>query len=280
MTVPVRIKRFPLALSEVVRSPAKARSSQAAPARKVAAAAAPSRSHAATTATRASLTRTAAARVKPLLQTGLTSARVRARMVERLRAAGLSDARVIDAMAGVERHRFVDEGLAAQAYEEAALPIGHHQTISKPSTVARMIALVLPLGRPARVLEIGTGCGYQAAVLAHLAHEVYSIERVRALHERAKDNLRPLRLANVRLQYGDGSLGLPSIAPFEAIIIAAAGLSVPLALTEQLAIGGRLVAPIGGDTQELVLIERISATQWRESTHDPVYFVPLKSGVT
>jgi protein-L-isoaspartate(D-aspartate) O-methyltransferase len=212
----------------------------------------------------------------------LTSERVRERMVERLRANGITDARVLNAMSVVPRHMFVDPGLAAQAYEDAALPIGHHQTISKPSVVARMIELVAAGRTLTKVLEIGTGCGYQAAVLSQVATDVYSIERVRPLSERAKLNLRPLRVPNIRLHYGDGRLGLPAAAPFDAIVIACAGLDVPQALLDQLAIGGRLVAPVGSQSaqsQVLTLVERVSATQWRESQLDRVFFVPLKSGV-
>ncbi len=189
----------------------------------------------------------------------LTSERVRERMVERLRANGVTDQRVLNAMSVVPRHMFVDPGLAAQAYEDAALPIGHHQTISKPSVVARMIELAAAGRTLNNVLEIGTGCGYQAAVLSQVARDVYSIERIKPLSERAKTNLRPLRIPNIRLHYGDGRLGLPSAAPFDAIVIAAAGLDVPQALLEQLAIGGRLVAPVGsqdGQNQVLTLVER------------------------
>jgi protein-L-isoaspartate(D-aspartate) O-methyltransferase len=212
----------------------------------------------------------------------LTSERVRERMVERLRANGVTDQRVLNAMLAVPRHMFVDPGLAAQAYEDAALPIGHHQTISKPSVVARMIELAAAGRALSNVLEIGTGCGYQAAVLSQVAREVYSIERIKPLSERAKTNLRPLRIPNIRLHYGDGRLGLPSAAPFDAIVIAAAGLDVPQALLEQLAIGGRLVAPVGsqdGQNQVLTLVERLGPAQWRESRLDRVFFVPLKSGV-
>ncbi|MDR5870797.1 protein-L-isoaspartate(D-aspartate) O-methyltransferase [Caballeronia sp. LZ062] len=212
----------------------------------------------------------------------LTSERVRERMVERLRANGITDPRVLNAMSVVPRHMFVDPGLAAQAYEDAALPIGHHQTISKPSVVARMIELVASGRTLDKVLEIGTGCGYQAAVLSQVATEVYSIERVRPLSERAKLNLRPLRVPNIRLHYGDGRLGLPAAAPFDAIVIACAGLDVPQALLDQLAVGGRLVAPVGSQaaqSQVLTLVTRVSATQWRESQLDRVFFVPLKSGV-
>jgi protein-L-isoaspartate(D-aspartate) O-methyltransferase len=213
----------------------------------------------------------------------LTSERVRERMVERLRANGITDQRVVHAMSVVPRHMFVDPGLATQAYEDAALPIGHHQTISKPSVVARMIELAAAGRTLTNVLEIGTGCGYQAAVLSQVARDVYSIERIKPLYERAKTNLRPLRIPNIRLHYGDGRIGLPAAAPFDAIVIAAAGLDVPQALLEQLAIGGRLVAPVGtqdGQTQQvLTLVERTGPAQWRESRLDRVFFVPLKSGV-
>jgi protein-L-isoaspartate(D-aspartate) O-methyltransferase len=226
--------------------------------------------------------RTAAPNVALNGALALTSERVRERMVERLRANGVTDQRVLNAMSVVPRHMFVDPGLAAQAYEDAALPIGHHQTISKPSVVARMIELAAAGRALSNVLEIGTGCGYQAAVLSQVAREVYSIERIKPLSERAKTNLRPLRIPNIRLHYGDGRLGLPSAAPFDAIVIAAAGLDVPQALLEQLAIGGRLVAPVGsqdGQNQVLTLVERLGPAQWRESRLDRVFFVPLKSGV-
>lgn len=213
-------------------------------------------------------------------QLTLTSARVRERMVERVQASGVSHPGVLAAMRDIPRHLFVDAALAPQAYEEAALPIGHHQTISKPAVVARMIEIAMN-GRPSlsRVLEVGTGCGYQAAVLSRVADEVFSIERIKPLHERAKRNLRPLRAPNIRLHYGDGRVGLASGAPFDAIVVAAAGLDVPPALTAQLAIGGRLIAPVGGDSQVLTLVERIAANQWRETVLDRVFFVPLKSGV-
>jgi protein-L-isoaspartate(D-aspartate) O-methyltransferase len=209
----------------------------------------------------------------------LTSERVRERMVERVRASGVSDPRVLAAMAAVPRHLFVDPGFATQAYEEAALPIGHHQTISKPSVVARMIELAANGRVLDNVLEIGTGCGYQAAVLSGVARDVYSIERIRPLYERAKQNLRPLRIPNIRLHYGDGRLGMPKVAPFDAIVIAAAGLDVPQALLEQLQIGGRLIAPVGAQSQVLTLVERVAENQWHESQLDRVFFVPLKSGV-
>jgi protein-L-isoaspartate(D-aspartate) O-methyltransferase len=185
-------------------------------------------------------------------------------------------------MGRVERHRFVDSALVTQAYEDTALPIGLGQTISKPSVVARMLDLLMQ-GRTqalGRVLEIGTGCGYQAAVLAQLATEVYSIERLRGLHEKARENLRPLRLPNLHLLLGDGMLGYPKGAPYAAIIAAAGGQAVPAAWTEQLAVGGRLVAPVltASGSQALVVIDR-SPEGLRQSVLESVHFVPLKSGV-
>ncbi|MFS8929859.1 protein-L-isoaspartate(D-aspartate) O-methyltransferase [Cupriavidus taiwanensis] len=223
---------------------------------------------------------------------GMASARARVALAARLRAAGIRDERVLSAIATVPRHLFVEPGLASQAYEDAALPIGHQQTISKPSVVARMIELLREgLGAEApleRVLEIGTGCGYQAAVLAQVAREVFSIERIRPLHEQAKANLRPLRVPNLRLHYGDGMLGLPQAAPFSSIILAAAGMEVPEALLEQLAIGGRLIAPVAvmppagvpGQTvtQQLLLIERRNRHRFHRTALEAVFFVPLKSG--
>ncbi|WP_423196854.1 MULTISPECIES: protein-L-isoaspartate(D-aspartate) O-methyltransferase [unclassified Cupriavidus] len=220
---------------------------------------------------------------------GMASDRARAALAARLRASGIRDARVLQAIGTIPRHLFVEPGLASQAYEDAALPIGHQQTISKPSVVARMIELLreglAPAQPLARVLEIGTGCGYQAAVLSLAADEVFSIERIRPLHEQAKANLRPLRLPNVRLHYGDGMLGLPQAAPFSSIILAAAGMEVPEALLEQLAIGGRLIAPVavpagtgGGAAQQLLLIERQGRHRFQRTALEAVFFVPLKSG--
>ena len=213
---------------------------------------------------------------------GLDSSAIRSRLVQRLQAQGLQSALVSQAMNAVERQRFVDSALANQAYEDTALPIGLGQTISSPSVVARMIELLCAgvESRLGRVLEIGTGCGYQAAVLSHCANEVYSIERLRALHDKARDNLRPLRLANVHLLFGDGMLGYAKGAPYQSIIAAAVGEAIPQAWLDQLAQGGRLVAPLvrPGQGQALVLIEK-SADGLRQSTLDPVVFVPLKSGV-
>ncbi len=212
------------------------------------------------------------------------SLRVRQRMVRRLSDGGIRSAAVLAAMSDVERHCFVDSALANQSYEDTSLPIGLGQTISKPSVVARMLELLLDShiareGKLGRVLEIGTGCGYQAAVLARLASEVYSIERLRGLHERARVNLRPLRLANVHLLFGDGMLGFPSGAPYACILAAAGGAAVPPAWCDQLAVGGRLVAPVAdrNGTQSLMVIDR-HAHGWKESSLEVVHFVPLKSG--
>jgi protein-L-isoaspartate(D-aspartate) O-methyltransferase len=196
--------------------------------------------------------------------------------------AGVKHTKTLDAIATVPRHAFMDAGLHPQAYEDSALPIGHQQTISKPSVVARMIELLHKSKQPLnKVLEIGTGCGYQAAVLSLLADEVYSIERIRPLHDLARDNLRPFRIKNLRLIYGDGILGLPQAAPFDSIILAAAGLGVPDALLDQLAIGGRLVAPVARNEkeQQLLLIERVSSHRYQRTALDDVFFVPLQSGV-
>jgi len=214
---------------------------------------------------------------------GLDSQTVRSRMVEKLAKQGVQDAAVLAAMGQVERHRFVDTALANQAYEDTSLPIGLGQTISKPNVVARMLELLRqgkgPGERLGRVLEIGTGCGYQAAVLSHLAKEVYSIERLRGLHEKARDNLRHFRLANVHLLFGDGMDGFAKGAPYAAIIAAAGGDAIPPAWTAQLAVGGRLVAPMQTATgqQALVVIDK-TAEGLRQTVLEAVHFVPLKSG--
>ena len=220
---------------------------------------------------------------------GLDSSAVRARMVHKLAAQGVTDPQVLTAMGLVERHRFVDSALVNQAYEDTSLPIGLGQTISKPNVVARMLELLLEgleerrgaSGKLGRVLEIGTGCGYQAAVLAHLATEVYSIERLRGLHDKARENLRLLRVPNLHLLYGDGMLGYAKGAPYAAIIAAAGGEAIPPAWIEQLAVGGRLVAPLQapGGAQALVVVDK-TAQGIRKSLLEAVYFVPLKSGTS
>ena len=210
---------------------------------------------------------------------GMTSARTRERLVQRLVEQGIRDASVLDRIRNVPRHLFVDEALASRAYEDTALPIGFSQTISQPYVVARMIELLLEDRQPGKALEIGTGCGYQAAVLAGIFPEVYSIERIRALLERARRNLLALRLANLRLAHGDGYAGLGEAAPFHSIIIAAAAPRVPEALLQQLSPGGRMILPVtaGKDRQRLMLIER-NGRAYIETELDPVRFVPMKVG--
>ncbi|BAL25815.1 protein-L-isoaspartate(D-aspartate) O-methyltransferase [Azoarcus sp. KH32C] len=203
--------------------------------------------------------------------------RARARMVERLRAQGVRDEKVLAAMMQVPRHAFVEEGLAYSAYDDTALPIGYQQTISQPLVVARMIELLRAGRELGKTLEVGAGCGYQAAVLSFVATEVYSVERIRPLLDIARENLRPLRLPNVRLKCVDGSLGLPEAAPYDTIIVAAAAASIPGSLKEQLAPGGRLIIPLGAGEQRLVLIER-QGNVFRETRLDAVRFVPLLAG--
>ncbi|MEO8022526.1 protein-L-isoaspartate(D-aspartate) O-methyltransferase [Polaromonas sp.] len=214
---------------------------------------------------------------------GLDSRAVRARMVHKLAAQGISDAQVLAAMGHVERHRFVDTALINQAYEDTSLPIGLGQTISKPNVVARMLELLRQgaAGKLGRVLEIGTGCGYQAAVLGQLATEVYSIERLRGLHDKARENLRAFRLANVHLLFGDGMAGYAKGAPYAAIIAAAGGEAIPLAWVEQLAVGGRLVAPMhmAGGAQALVVLDK-TPQGVTQTVLEAVHFVPLKSGTS
>ena len=200
-------------------------------------------------------------------------------MLKRLREQGITNEAVLAAMARIPRERFIDEALWSRAYEDNALPIGFEQTISQPYVVAKMIASILPAsGKLGKVLEVGTGCGYQAAVLSQLAGEVYSIERIRGLYDKARNNLRPLRLPNVRLAYGDGYQGLPDAAPFDAIIVAAAAPALPPALVQQLKRGGKLIIPLGTSTQQLKLLEKRVAGVI-ESQLDMVRFVPMLNGL-
>ena len=214
---------------------------------------------------------------------GLDSSAVRVNMVKKLERQGIQDARVLAALNATHRHHFVDTALANQAYEDTSLPIGWGQTISKPNVVARMIELLFqgkeaPLGR---VLEIGTGCGYQAAVLSHLAQEVYSIERLRGLYEKAQNNVRQFRFKNVHLLFGDGMLGFAKGAPYTGIIAAAGGDAIPQAWIDQLAVGGRIVAPVANSAngeQSLVVIDK-TTLGIKRSVLELVQFVPLKSGL-
>ena len=210
---------------------------------------------------------------------GMTSQRTRNRMIERLRQQGIRNEFVLSAMAAVPRHIFVEEAFAHRAYEDMALPLGLGQTISQPYIVARMIELLLA-GRKGlgKTLEVGAGCGYQASVLAELTTEVYAIERIKPLIEKAKQNLRTIQQLKVRLKYADGHEGLPEAAPFDTIILAAATSHVPQSLLQQLALGGRMLMPLGSAEQHLLLIER-TATAYIESRLDAVRFVPLLPGI-
>ncbi len=209
---------------------------------------------------------------------GMTSQRTRARMVERLRDLGITDARVLHAMGSVPRHIFLEPALAHRAYEDTALPLGFGQTISQPFVVARMIELLIAGRELGKTLEIGAGCGYQAAILGMLSKQVFAVERIAPLLARARDNLRQTKLSHVRLKHADGNLGLPEAAPFDTIILAAAAAAVPRSLLAQLAPGGRLVMPLGGAEQVISLIER-SEKGFVESRFDAVRFVPLLPGV-
>ncbi len=217
---------------------------------------------------------------------GLSPDRARVRMIEALRSGGVRDPDVLAALGAVPRHLFVEAGLASRAYDDTSLPIGHEQTISKPSTVARMLEiacahLAVVRRRQARALEVGTGCGYQAAVMAQVFAEVVTIERLKPLHEQARSNLRPMRLSNVRLAFGDGRLGVPQSAPYDVVLVAAAGEAIADELLLQMAVGGRLVAPVTGPKgggQSLHLVERVGQNDWHLTVLDAVRFVPLKSG--
>ncbi|HEY8100931.1 MAG TPA: protein-L-isoaspartate(D-aspartate) O-methyltransferase [Burkholderiaceae bacterium] len=279
-------KRFPLPLSSVVEKSSKtAHSSSSTKTATTQTATMNAAKNATKNATRSSpqsdVTSKPAAQAVTTSSMSMVSPAVRKAMVERISKQGVKDAKVLAAMEAVQRHLFMEPGLASQAYIDASLPIGYHQTISQPYIVARMIEVMRNNrngGILNRVLEIGTGCGYQAAVLSLVAKDVYSIERIKPLHELAKTNLRPMRIANIRLHYGDGMLGLPQVAPFDGIILAAAGLEVPQALLEQLTIGGRLVAPVGSRHQVMQLIERVSQFEWTSTTLEDCHFVPLRAG--
>lgn len=208
---------------------------------------------------------------------GMTSPRTRLRMIDRLREQGIKDEAVLAAMFAVPRHLFVDEALASRAYDDVSLPINFNQTISQPYIVARMVEILRNGQQLGRVLEIGTGCGYQAAVLAQVVAEVYSMERIAPLYERSKKQLRDLKLRNVTVRYADGCAGLPEAAPFDGIIMAAAAPTLLPALREQLKVGGRMVLPVGMQEQFLYLIER-DANGFRETRLEPVKFVPLLMG--
>lgn len=209
----------------------------------------------------------------------MTSARTRERLINRLREKGIQDTRVLEAIRNTPRHLFIEEALAHQAYDDTALPIGHGQTISQPWVVARMTELLIEKRVPQKVLEIGTGCGYQAAVLAALCPEVYSVERIRPLLEQARARLIELGLARVQLKHADGGLGWNSQAPFDAILAACGRPDIPQELLSQLADGGRLVMPVGElDQQWLTVVDR-DGDQYHQQRLEAVRFVPFQRGV-
>jgi protein-L-isoaspartate(D-aspartate) O-methyltransferase len=210
---------------------------------------------------------------------GMTSQRTRDRMVSRLREQGIKDEVVLGAMNAIPRHIFVDEALSIRAYEDVSLPIGYGQTISQPYIVARMTE-ILRSGNPlGRVLEIGTGCGYQTAVLSRMAQEIYSVERISPLLMKARGNLRELRTRNVKVKHADGHYGLPDLAPFDGIMVTAGATHIPNELLQQLAVGGRMVIPVGTQEQTLVLVERLPE-EFRQTKLEAVKFVPLLGGTS
>lgn len=210
---------------------------------------------------------------------GMTSLRTRERMLSRLREQGIKDEVVLHAMGEIPRHIFVDEALSTRAYEDVALPIGFAQTISQPYIVARMTEILRNGNQLGKVLEIGTGCGYQTAILSRVAKEVLSLERIRPLVMKARGHLRTLKCTNVKLDHADGSNGLNEFAPFDGIIVTAAASHIPQDLLLQLAIGGRMVIPIGTSEQILYLIER-TQSEYKQTKLEPVKFVPLLGGVS
>jgi protein-L-isoaspartate(D-aspartate) O-methyltransferase len=209
---------------------------------------------------------------------GMTSRRTRERMAKRLLEQGIRNNKVLDVMSRTPRHIFVDEALSSRAYEDTALPIGFNQTISQPYTVAKMTELLLEFGRPGKVLEIGTGCGYQTAILAQLVNHVYTVERILPLHKKAKDHLWSLRLKNISYLHSDGGWGWPEHAPYDGILVAAAPSEIPEMLLEQMAVGGVMIIPIGrGGRQEL---QRVFRTEngYEIEELEPVTFVPFLPG--
>lgn len=210
---------------------------------------------------------------------GMTSERTRERLVSRLQQKGIRSQRVLDQIRNTPRHLFMDEALATRAYEDTALPIGLGQTISQPYIVARMTEALLQDDELESVLEVGTGCGYQTAILAPLVRRVYTVERLAALQEQAKVHFRLLKLRNIRSKHSDGNLGMPEFAPYDGIIVTAAPEGIPRALVEQLKIGGRMILPIGADNGQVLVKVTRTATGYDRELMEPVLFVPLLKGV-
>ncbi len=210
---------------------------------------------------------------------GMTSQRTRERMLARLREQGIKDEVTLTAIGSIARHIFVDEALSSRAYEDVSLPIGFGQTISQPYIVARMTEILRAGKALGKVLEIGTGCGYQTAVLSKIAKEVYSLERISPLLMKARGHLRELRMSNIKLKHADGIMGLPDLAPFDGIMVTAAASHIPDDLLQQLAVGGRLVIPVGTEEQILYLIER-TPDDYLKTKLEAVKFVPLLGGTS
>lgn len=216
----------------------------------------------------------------PINGIGMTSQRTRDRMLNRLREQGIKDEITLAAMGEIPRHIFIDEALSTRAYEDVSLPIGFGQTISQPYTVAKMTEILRAGSHLKKVLEIGTGCGYQTAVLSKVANEVYSVERISPLLMKARNHLRELRMRNIKLKHADGTMGLPELAPFDGIIVTAAASHVPEDLLTQLEVGGRMVIPVGTEEQTLYLIERKDIHDYKQTKLEAVRFVPLLGGTS
>ncbi|MGD9163323.1 MAG: protein-L-isoaspartate(D-aspartate) O-methyltransferase [Chromatiales bacterium] len=209
---------------------------------------------------------------------GMTSRRTRERLIQRLREKGIRDIAVLEAMRNTPRHIFVDEALASRAYEDTALPIGHGQTISQPYTVARMTEALMQDAAPETVLEIGTGSGFQCAILAQLVRRVYSVERIEALQAQARQRLQELGLRNVRLKHSDGGIGWPEYSPYDGIIVTAAPTGLPQSLLEQLAVGGRLILPLQKDKGQVMLRITRTLEGYQQEQLEAANFVPLQGG--
>jgi len=209
---------------------------------------------------------------------GMTSQRTRERLIQRLRDKGIRDGEVLEVIRNTPRHLFVDEALASRAYEDTALPIGHGQTISQPFVVARMTELLLTDLRPRKVLEVGTGCGYQTGVLAQLVPEVFTVERIDALLAQARRRFRSLKINNVRSKHSDGRCGWPTMGPYDGILVTAAPEEVPEALLAQLNPGGRLVMPLGGAAGQRLVVVHYTGSAFEQVEHEAVSFVPLVGG--